>query len=73
MKYPAVWCELVCDGCAYTYSGQYVLDGKIPRKVMAEQAIREGCKIYESGDIHCQDCAERYVPMQSIIDNNGEK
>lgn len=55
-----VWCELVCEGCAVTTSGQHTRS-TIPRRAMKREAVDDyGWSFREGGKTYCAECAEKY-------------
>ena len=52
-----VWCEIVCNECASTATGQFTYAG-VPRKALEKSAESEGFKFID-GEPYCRRCAQR--------------
>lgn len=54
-----IWCELVCGTCSGAFDGQFVSDGRLPRRELVKSAKAQGA-IFEGNEVYCsQQCLKQ--------------
>lgn len=60
-----VWCELVCDHCSATISGEFSTSDRIPRTSLKKDAKEKGA-VFSGDDVFCSEGHRLAAQPESI-------